>query len=134
MEAIIKKIEYQKERQTRFGILHSFKITYGENKVGYYSCKTKDQTAFKVNEKATFVEETNVTDKGTFVNIKPEYSKNGYSAFSKAIAKEKSKYSGFAVSYSKDLIIAGKIDISQMAEYSGFLVSLMADLDEAIGK
>jgi len=114
MKAKITSVKYEKEYESKFGILYTFKIGYND-KVAYYSSKTKEQTKFVVDKEAEFTEEEKLgTNDRPYYVIKPITS-GGFnnSGYGKAIQKEQSKYSGFAVSYVKDLIIADKIKIEQ---------------------
>jgi len=132
MEAIIKKVTFLKEFETNFGKLYSFKIEY-DNKVAFYNSKSKDQIKFKEGEKALFVEEEKEGKEGKkYLTIKPEMKGGGFSGFNKAVKKEQSKYSGFAVSYVKDLIVADKIDIKQWEPASKRIFEFMVALDKTI--
>ena len=131
MKAIIKKVKYLKEFESKFGTLHSFLIEYGDDGKAFYSCKSKEQTKFKEGEEANFIIEEKEGKKGKYFTIKPEQQQQ-YSGFGKALKKEQSKYSGFAVSYAKDLCIAGKIELAGLPDYATELFDLMVTLDKSI--
>jgi len=112
MKAKIIEVTFSKEGENKFGKFYSFKVKYDE-KVAFYNSKDKDQKKFIAGQEAEFTEEEkSYTDKNgnpqTFWIIKP-ISQNKQSNFGKALKKEQSKYSGFADSYVKDLLIAGII-------------------------
>ena len=46
--------------------------------------------------------------------------------------KEQSKYSGFAVAYAKDLVVAGKLDREELGDYAWILFDLMVEMDKTI--
>lgn len=112
MKAIIKKVTFTKEYETKFGALFGFKIEYND-KFGYYSAKKKDQTKFIEGKEAEFTEETRTSQNGEYLVIKPIYNQ-GQSNYGKALKREQSKYSGFAMAYAKDLVVAGKIDFDKI--------------------
>jgi hypothetical protein len=113
MKAIIKEVTFSKEGENKFGKFYSFKVKYDE-KQAFYNSKDKDQKKFIAGQEAEFTEEEKTyTDKntgnpGSYWVIKP-IQQNKQSNFGKALKKEQSKYSGFADSYVKDLLIAGII-------------------------
>lgn len=130
MKAIIKSVEWVKEYDTKFGKLQLFKIGY-DDKVAYYSSKSKDQTKFVKGKEAEFNEEEKSGSNGTYLTIKP-ITANRYSNFGKALKREQSKYSGFAMSYAKDLVVAGKIELNNMEAYTEAMFNLMVKLDKTL--
>ena len=131
MKAKINRIDFQKEFETKFGILYSHKIQYDEDKIGFYSSKKKDQTYFKVNQEAEFTEEFKESRQGPYTVIKPIRQGN-FSDYNKNVKKEQSRYAGFAASYCKDLIIAGKLDFKQWEAASKKIFNFMVQLDKGI--
>lgn len=130
MKAKIKAIEYIKDYDSKFGKMYSFWIKYDEKKA-IYSCKKREQDKFKIGEEAEFVEEEKEGKNGKYLVIKPMQN-NSYSPYNKAVKKEQSRYSGFAVSYAKDLCIAGKIEFKDISQYSTVLFNLMVSLDKTL--
>lgn len=131
MKAIIKEVKFSKEYETKFGTMYLHKVSY-DDKVGYYSSKKKDQTYFVSGKEAEFTEEPRTGDKGEYIVIKPVKSGNFQSPAGRTLKKEQSRYSGFAVSYCKDLIVAGKLDIKQWEDASEKIFKFMVDLDKTI--
>lgn len=132
MKAIIKKVTHKKEYETKFGMMHSFEILFDEKKA-YYQSKEKNQTKFVEGSESEFDVEEMVSDKGKYFILKPIYKKwQGNSNYGRAIKKEQSKYSGFAVSYAKDLCIADKIKFVDLPQYATVLFNLMVELDKSI--
>lgn len=135
MKAIIKNVVFSKEGESKFGKYYSFKVSYND-KVGIYYAKSKDQTDFVKDKEAEFSEtESSYRDgqgnEHKYIIIKPP-SKNKQSNFGKALKKEQSKYSGFAVSYSKDLVVAGKLELTDLAAHAWTLFELMVEMDKSI--
>lgn len=130
MKAKITQVKYLKDYETKFGIMYSFIVEY-EGKKAYYSCKKREQDKFKIGEEAEFVEEEKEGKNGKYLTIKPMQN-NAYSPYNKAVKKEQSRYSGFAVSYAKDLCIAGKIEFKDISQYSTVLFDLMVSLDKTL--
>jgi len=136
MKAVIQEVKFTKERQTQFGTLYDFLIVYDEKKA-YYSSKSKDQKKFIPGQEAEFTEEERTYtykktgDLKSFWVIKP-LNPNKQSNFGKALKKEQTRYSGFAVSYAKDLVVAGRLDREELPEYATMLFELMVTLDKSI--
>jgi len=136
MKAIIQEVTFKKEWDSQYGKMYNFQVKY-DNEVALYSSKSKDQKKFIAGQEAEFTEETKTyTDKKTgtekeYKIIKP-IMQNRQSNFGKALNKEKSRYSGFAVSYAKDLVIAGRIQLTELPEYATVLFDLMVTLDKSI--
>lgn len=132
MKAKITAVKWLREFETKFGVMHLHKIEY-DNKEAFYTSKSKEQNKFVVGQEAEFEEETKAGKNGEFISIKPiKQAWTGGSGYAKAIKKEQSKYSGFAVSYAKDLVIAGKIDLSDLPKYTKSMFNLMVELDKSI--
>ena len=135
MKAVIKDVKFQKEYEGKFGTMYSFLISYNDKK-GFYNSKSKEQTQFLKGQEAEFTEETKtyINKEGkesSIIVIRPPQGQR-QSNFGKALKKEQSKYSGFAVSYSKDLVVAGKLDLSDLCDYAWILFNLMVEMDKTI--
>ena len=130
MKALITDVKFVKEFETQFGKLFSFKVSY-DGRDAYYSSKFKDQTKFVAGQEAEFTEETKTGKNGSYLTIKPPV-KAGQSNFGKALNKEKSRYSGFAVSYAKDMAVAGRIQVTELAPYAWILFDLMVEMDKTL--
>lgn len=133
MKAKIKKVTFLKEKDTRYGIMYDFKVDYNDTSA-LYCTKNKEQTKFIKGQEAEFTEETRKTDNGaTYTVIKPPYVDNS-SNFGRQLKREQSKYSGFAVSYVKDLILSGKVSIADWKVMSRDICLFMKELDEEMEK
>ena len=130
MKAIIKSVEFVKEYETKFGIMFEHRVKY-DDKTASYSCKTKEQKVFIVGQEKEFEETQKDYNGTTYYNIKP-LTQNNLSGYAKNLKKEQSRYSGFAVSYVKDLIIADKIKIEQWEAASKKIFQFMVDLDKTL--
>jgi hypothetical protein len=130
MRALITEVKFTKEYDSKFGKLYSFKVSY-DGRSGYYSSKYKDQTKFVSGQEAEFTEETKTNANGTYIVVKPPV-KNSQSNFGKALNKEKSRYSGFAVSYAKDLVVGGRIQKEELAPMAWILFELMVEMDKTL--
>ena len=116
-------------------MMHQFEIHY-DGKRASYSSKSKDQKHFVKGQEAEFIEEqkTFVNKEGKpmpYLVVKiPQQQRE--SNFGKALKKEQSKYSGFAVSYSKDLVVAGKLPFEELGDYAWILFDLMVEMDKSL--
>ena len=132
MKALITKAQFVKEFESKFGLLYSFKIEY-DGKTAWYSSKKKEQTNFIEGKEAEFTEEVKLgKDNKDYITIKPALAFQGQSNFGKALKKEQARYSAFAVSYCKDLIIADKLKFDQWEAASRKVFKLMVELDKSI--
>jgi len=136
MKAIITEVTFKKEFETKFGKMYSFQVKY-DNQVAFYNSKSKDQKKFIAGQEAEFTEESkSYVDKKTgepkeYFVIKPLTAER-QSNFGKALKKEQSKYSGFAVSYAKDLVVAGRLQREELSDYAWVLFELMVAMDKSI--
>lgn len=130
MKAVIKSAEFVKEYDSKFGTLYQHRIKY-DDKTAFYSSKKKEQSIFVSGKEVEFLEEQRQGEKGVWYIVKP-MTQNNLSGYAKNIKKEQSRYSGFAVSYVKDLIIADKIKIEQWEAASKKIFQFMVDLDKTL--
>ena len=146
------KAEWQKECKSKHGgmlHLHSLVIIDDEmNEVkGFYISKSKDQKKFIEGQDCEYITEKSVgTDGVERVKIKPSKAFEG-SSYGRAVKKEQTRYSGFAVSYVKDLVVAGILQVegsvqspaahndsmmSLIKKESEYLFNVMVDLDKTL--
>ena len=130
MKAVIKDVEFVKEYESKFGTLYSFRVCYDDS-IAYYSSKSKDQKKFIAGQEAEFTEEKKTGNRGEYLVVKPLFA-NKQSNFGKALTREKSKYSGFAMAYAKDLVVAGKIEPDQMYAEAQCMIDWMVDADKKL--
>jgi hypothetical protein len=136
MKAIIQEVTFRKEYESKYGPMFTFAVKYDDH-VAIYNSKSKDQKKFIPGQEAEFTEETKTyKDKTTgeekpYLVIKP-LLQNRQSNFGKALSKEKSRYSGFAVSYAKDLLVAGRISKEELADQAWILFELMVAMDKTL--
>lgn len=130
MKELINDVKFNKEYDSKFGKMYSFKVTYN-GRTAYYSSKSKDQNNFIAGQEAEFTEETRTTDNGTYLIVKPIRGTK-QSNFGKALKREQSKYSGFAMAYSKDLVVAGKIELDQMYSEAQCMMDWMVEADKQL--
>lgn len=136
MKAIIQEVIFRKEIDSQFGKLYSFRIKY-DNEEAIYNSKSRDQKKFIAGEETEFTEETKIyIDKKTgeqkeYLVIKP-INPDKQSNFGKALKKEQSRYSGFAVSYAKDLVVSGRLQREELADYAWVLFELMVTMDKSL--
>jgi hypothetical protein len=135
MKALITEVKFRKEFDSKFGKLYSFNVKY-DDVVAVYNSKYKDQKKFIPGEEAEFTEETKTyTDKEgiekEYIVIKPPIQQR-QSNFGKALGKEKARYSAMAVSYSKDLVIGGRIQIGELPDYAWIMFELMNEMDKSL--
>ena len=135
MKATIKTVTFKKERDTQFGKMYNFEVTYNDKKA-IYSSKYKDQRSFVAGQEAEFTEEQRDhtgTDGNTFTYtiIKP-IKQQRQSNFGKALTREQSRYSGFAMSYAKDLVVGGRIQLDDMLMWTEIMFGKMVELAKSL--
>jgi len=136
MKALITEVKFSKEYDSQYGKLYSFHVKY-DNQVAIYNSKSKDQKKFIAGQEAEFTEETktyknkNTGEEKPYLVIKP-IRQDKQSNFGKALKKEQTRYSGFAVSYAKDLVVAGRLPFDELREYASVLFEHMVNLDKSI--
>lgn len=131
MKAIIKTTKFSHEFIGKHGKLFCHKVAY-DDKTAYYNSKFKDQKNFVPGEEATFIEIKKVGKKGEYLIIKPETTFTRNTPFAKSVGREQSKYSGFSLSYAKDLVVAGKVDMENLLPTSKTLFEHMVALDKSL--
>ena len=130
MKAVIENVKFIKEFESKYGTLYSFKVSY-DNREAYYNSKNRDQNKFITGQEVEFTEEVKEGKKGDYLVVKP-INPNKQSNFGRALKKEQSRYSGFAVSYAKDLVVAGRLPFDELTAYSTVLFEHMVELDKSI--
>ena len=130
MKAIITNAEFVKEYPNKKfgGVLYQHKIQY-DGKTASYSSKSQNQNKFVKGQEVEFTEEERNGNNGTYLIIKPMMAQ-GSSNFGRQVKREQSKYSGFAMSYAKDLVVNDKIAIDQMSAYAELMCKWMVDKDK----
>jgi len=132
MKAEITKVTFQKEYESKYGLLYGFKVEY-EGKTAFYSSKSKDQKKFQPGMIVEFIEEQRKNEKGrTYTVVKPIYDNAAKSNYGRKQKQEQSRYSGFAVSYAKDLAVAGLIGKDEIFPMSSALFEHMVKLDKTL--
>lgn len=124
------KIEYKGTIDTKFGQMHKHCIHYTNIKADYL-CKQKEQTVFEVGKEVEVNQTSRDYNGSTYYNVKP-IKTQGTSNFSRQLKKEQSKYSGFAMSYAKDLVTSGMIDHGLMFDEAERMFKWMVTKDKEL--
>ena len=135
MKAVIQEVTFVREWESQFGKMYSFKVKY-DDKFAKYDSKYKDQKKFIPGQEAEFTEEDkSYKDKQgvehPYIAIKPVQF-NKQSNFGKALTKEKARYSAMVISYSKDLVVAGKVELKDLPKQAWELFNLMNEMDKTL--
>lgn len=132
-------VNFVKEYKTKNGIdlyLHEIKFFDDNNEniiKGLYSSVTKDQKYFILNQETEFTitEMEGTGGKKNWFRVTPIRS-GGYTSYARAVKKEQSRYSGFAMAYAKDLVVANKINIDDMYNIANKMIKWMIEQDKNI--
>lgn len=137
MKSLIKKVADKGEQDGKYGKQYSFIITYiapdGSIRTAYYTSKKPTQDTFIEGKECEFNEEERTSKAGaTYHIVKPMYNGNYKSGYGKNLQKEQARYSGFAVSYVKDMIVAGKVEPDQWHTKSKEVFNWMVEMDNTL--
>lgn len=130
MKAVITATRFIKQYESRYGDMFLHSVSY-DGKEALYSSKSEDQNKFVPGEEVEFTETLKTNKRGEeYITIKPIVQGTGN--FSKSMKREQSKYSGFAMAYAKDLVVADKITLDKMYQYTESMFFKMVDLDKTL--
>lgn len=134
MKAIFKTIVLAKPVETKHGLRYKFDVKYdveGKERIASFLSDKDEQDLFVEGNENEFTETTREYNGRTYYNIAP-IKKNGSSNFARKMKNEQSRYSGFAMSYAKDLVVAGKIPISDLYSECDKMHDHMINLDKQL--
>lgn len=120
---MIKTSIYKGARQTNFGEIHNYFIELENGDKGYASLK-KQSDKLDAGKEIDYTIEVVKTEKGEFNKIKL-VNKTPFGVGAKE--KPQEKMIGFAMSYTKDLIIADKIKIESLESTFDKIYSIMVN-------
>ena len=111
-KAKVSLAQFKSDYEGKYGMMYYHTIEFDNGDKGQYCSKSKEQNKFVVDKEADYTIEK--TEKNGYTNytIKP-YTEN---TFQGGGGKKQSNNASFALSYSKDLVIAGKVSIEQILE------------------
>jgi len=127
---------FKKEWSGKFGTMFDHNIEFANGDKGVYTSKKKEQDKFKVGEETPYTIET--TERNGYTNyvIKPIVEKNGFGGGGRGFAPKnyEADYISFAMSYTKDLCVAGKIELKDLRKTFNTMYGVMKEkLDEVSG-
>ena len=103
--SFVKSAQFKRSYESKYGQLYAFDIVMENGDQGTYSSKSPQQTYFVAGAEANYTIETR--QNGEYLNtfIKPvrDFKSSG------AVKTGDGRNESFALSYSKDLLVAGKI-------------------------
>lgn len=139
MNVIVKAVTPRPAKDTQWGKSYPYAVEFendGRTMSGIYYAKTDKQDVFQPDKEIEITAETRTYEKDgqtkSYLVIKPLSARKWNSPGGKAIQKEQSRYSGFAVSYAKDLVVAGKIPLDELKIFATELFDLMVNLDKTL--
>lgn len=97
-----------------------------------YISKSKDQKVFIEGEVAEFTVEEITGKDGIWKKIKPVNQGGGNPYYVRERKREQSRYSGFAMSYAKDLVIADKLKMEELLPAAEKMFNYMVELDKRL--
>jgi len=130
MKAVINKITFKKVVPTKYGERFAFDAEYNDKTASFLANK-KVQDTFVAGKENEFTETPREHNGRTYWNIKA-IKQQGNSNFSRNMKREQSKYSGFACSYAKDLVVANMVEIKDMLKVAKKMMDWMVEQDKAL--
>ena len=125
MKAIVKKVEPNGTYDSQYGLMYKYNITIGEHTGEYSSKKYQTSSAdgfpFQIDSESEY----EFID-GQFPKIK---TVSNWSGGGGGYSAKKSSNTSFGVSYCKDLIVAGKLDVKDWQIASEKIINFMNKLD-----
>lgn len=106
----------------------SFIIELDNGDKGFYSSKNEDQKKFVVGQETEYLIEEKAGSKGSYYKItlpQSEYQGGGGKQFGKPAQDPKIQMIGFAMSYTKDLVVAGKVELQDLATHFDIIYNEM---------
>jgi len=104
----------------------SFSIEFENGDKGYYTSKYEDQTKFIVGKESEYVIEEKEGKNGKYFKVTlPESDKPKFSGGGKPQIDPKVQMISFAMSYTKDLVVGGKLPLSDIGKEFENIYSLM---------
>ena len=134
MKAIFKEIKLSKPIETKYGLRYQFHVKYdveGKERIGSFLSDKELQEDFNEGEENELTETAREYNGKTYYNI-AKIKMQGYSNFSRKMKNEQSRYSGFAMSYAKDLVVAGKIPFDDLYSECDKMHDHMIKLDKQL--
>jgi len=102
----------------------SFIIEFENGDKGYYRSKDELQTKFIANNVADYVIEEKIGSKGKYYTVKPPQAEKP--AFGgRPVQDPKTQMISFAMAYTKDLVVGGKVNLSDLPKTFELLYTLM---------
>ena len=133
-KSIIEEVKYDKEKETKWGqMVHQYKVWYDGGKLGFFQSSKKDQDHFVRGQECEFEElELKGRNDEPFYILKLPKKNQRFNARAKESKREQAKYSGFAASYVKDLIVANKIQVKDWVPAMTKIFWAMVELDQEL--
>lgn len=107
----------------------SFSIEFDNGDKGFYSTKTPDKIPFIAGNVADYViEQIEKKDKTGFYNkikVPGEPQAQASGGFQRKSVDPKVQLAGYAASYTKDLIVAGKVGVQEFEKYFEIIFTTM---------
>lgn len=106
----------------------SFIITLDNGDSGFYTSKSEEQTKFIIGKETEYNIEQKQGSKGFYNKITIPQSENSFQGGfkGKSAPDPKTQMISFAMSYTKDLIVGGKVGIQEMEKYFNQIHALMS--------
>lgn len=99
----------------------TFIVEFDNLEKGFYTSKNAEQTKFIVGNVADYIVEVKQGSKGPYNKITVPQTGNPFvkgAGGGRPVADPRASFIGYAASYSKDLVIGGKIEIGNMNAFS----------------
>jgi hypothetical protein len=118
----------------QYGTFYKFEVGMENNDIGEYMSKTQDQSKFKLGQDATYTIEGKDYNGKTFYRIKPVETKPSFTPRVADPEKELKITRMSVLKASTDLVVAGKIPMDKIIEYSKHFEAYVMEGKDLINK
>jgi len=106
----------------------SFIIEFDNSDKGFYTCKTEDQTKFISGQEAEYLIEQKQGKNGTTyykISLPASEQSNSWQKGGKPQVEPRVQMISFAMAYTKDLVVAGKLELKDLPAHFDILYNEM---------
>lgn len=103
----------------------SFIIEFDNGDKGFYTSKNEDQKKFIVGQESEYMIEEKQGSRGAYYKISVPQSEQPARSFGKPAQDPKVQMISFSMSYTKDLIVAGKVQMPDLTKEFNNIYNLM---------
>lgn len=109
------------------GTIYYFDLTFENGDSGQYGGQSQEQTKFVIGVETEYTIEQKENARGSYHQIKPIYEQRGGGYGGRQHESPHNKLVTMAMAYTKDLVVAGKVDLMDMSKYYNKIYKAMSE-------